>query len=381
MKALLDDRRTIALADHCVQCGLCLPHCPTYRAERCESESPRGRVVLIKALANAHEPDLSSVAALSLDRCLGCRQCESACPAGVEYGQLLIAGRARLGGRKRLPLRAQALLWLIEHPFWLHIALRMASHWPGPKSLRARATAPHPGWHASQTPSRGQVVLFTGCLADRLDAAPHAAAVRCLNRRGWNVWVTPPRFCCGSLHDHAGLPGEGAGLRLRLQGELRAAGQFAAVVSCASGCIEALGAAVAPSPVFEVMRFLDQQPPPSSHSAGPGSADLRVLRQIPCTLRAANQADVGSSTLNNAGITWQDMPADCCGAGGWNSWLEPARAQRRFRPLHEWLNQHDARMIISHNIGCRLHLQQQLGRQFHLLHPIELLDRLEQESP
>src|SRR5438552_4839167 len=82
----------LALADRCVQCGLCLPHCPTYRLDATETESPRGRIAYAKALATGVLAP-TELGDLHLDHCLGCRRCEGACPAGVEYGSLLVAAR------------------------------------------------------------------------------------------------------------------------------------------------------------------------------------------------------------------------------------------------------------------------------------------------
>src|SRR6478609_4820397 len=99
----------LALADRCVQCGLCLPHCPTYRLDAAETESPRGRIAYMKAVA------LGSVAPtalgdLHLDHCLGCRRCEGACPAGVEYGSLLIAAREEQAKHRPIPAQTRRLL-------------------------------------------------------------------------------------------------------------------------------------------------------------------------------------------------------------------------------------------------------------------------------
>src|SRR5207342_3158940 len=100
--AASDAQSLVALADRCVQCGLCLPHCPTYQLDRSEAESPRGRIAYIKATASGLvEP--TETGDRHLDHCLGCRRCEAVCPAGVEFESLLLAGRARQFQRRATP--------------------------------------------------------------------------------------------------------------------------------------------------------------------------------------------------------------------------------------------------------------------------------------
>src|SRR5262245_15128234 len=109
----------VALADRCVQCGLCLPACPTYGRDRVEAESPRGRIALARAWAlETIEP--TAIADAHLDHCLGCRNCEAVCPAGVEYGQLLVQARSRQWRRRDSGWKSRAAQWLAARPRWLN---------------------------------------------------------------------------------------------------------------------------------------------------------------------------------------------------------------------------------------------------------------------
>lgn len=376
--AALNDEQSRALADQCVQCGLCLPHCPTYAAAPVETESPRGRIVLIKALSTEPSRSLIEAAQASLDHCLGCRQCESVCPAGVPFDSLLVAGRSKIAPYARRPFRANLLLWLVKRPLWLAAAMRLA------RTVRQRIAGAvigptlQPGWHRCHGERRGRVALLTGCIAHWLDVSAHAAAIRCLNRRGWDVWVPEQSRCCGSLHDHAGQPAVGESLRLTLSRSVASGIALDAAVSCSTGCVEAHSRALHPLPVYDVMSFLDQNcSPPAPGAVTDQTAS--ALMHAPCTLRnGLKRPNAGRAALAQAGCTsLGECPSICCGAGGWNSWLDASRSAMLFAPLGEWLKNQPRGEIMSHNIACRMHIQGHLGSNRKILHPVEVLDRLD----
>src|SRR5687768_3679950 len=114
----------VALADRCVQCGLCLPACPTYAHSRLETESPRGRIALARAWAQG-TIDATPTGDAHLDHCLGCRSCEAVCPAGVQYGELLVQARARQRNRRPADWREQAVEALVARPALLSLLLRV----------------------------------------------------------------------------------------------------------------------------------------------------------------------------------------------------------------------------------------------------------------
>ena len=133
--------------DPCVHCGFCLPACPTYEATLDESDSPRGRIVLMRALLHGDAAATDAALTLHLDRCLGCRACESVCPSGVSYGPAIEAARARIAAERPLPAPVAAGLWILARParqrlLWWASRVARASGLPAALARGAGASAP-----------------------------------------------------------------------------------------------------------------------------------------------------------------------------------------------------------------------------------------------
>jgi glycolate oxidase iron-sulfur subunit len=235
-----------AEANQCVACGLCLPHCPTYRITQSEADSPRGRIALMSGVAERRIP-MNERFALHMDRCLTCRACEAACPNHVRFGRLMDGARAMIasspsdlpkektGVRKSWfrrwaeseliskPARIDALRPLLR--FYQRIGVQSAVRRFGlfgqtklalleaqlppidkPCSLSGEPTSAG-SWrqlYPSIGKPRGEVGLFLGCVARLTDAATLNAAIRVLNHLGYAVHVPPAQTCCGALHQHGG---------------------------------------------------------------------------------------------------------------------------------------------------------------------------------
>lgn len=266
--AAQDDRLS-----NCVHCGFCLPACPTYVRLGDEADSPRGRLHLMRAVAEGRLDPGSEAFQLHIDRCLGCRACEPVCPSGVEYGFLLERAR-QVARRAGTPARlGDLLLTLVERP--LPLALWMAAgrllrsaglaslaarpgRWPerfrtlrlGAAMLAASrpwrpAAAPPRGPEAgrggaSRAPAgpgapRGRVGILAGCVQRHLFRHVNGATSRVLAANGWEVVGIRRQGCCGALHAHGGRLARAGAMALRNIAAFRAAG-VDWIVANAAGC-------------------------------------------------------------------------------------------------------------------------------------------------
>lgn len=373
----------VALADRCVQCGLCLPTCPTYQTARIETESPRGRIALARAWAlDAVAPSPAGDA--HLDHCLGCRSCEAVCPAGVEYGALLLQARGRQRERRGAGFRRRVIETLAARPGLLSRLVRMydllrpwlPAYWrrlpPLPRPARSPATA-------EARPGR-RVAAFAGCIATPYETGLRHALARCCAALDVELDWPARQTCCGSLHAHGG----NLHAARRLAERNRAAFADAqTVLTLASGCHEAVSDAVA-GHTLDALEFLARE-----QAQRPGAlrwlrCDERVALHLPCTQRNVVRSVPALRALLAAvpGLEVVELDAGygCCGASGLQSLEDPARAAQYREPLLRQLARSGATRLLSANIGCRLHLAQ--GTSLPVQHPIEFLaDLLDAASP
>nr|WP_282452913.1 (Fe-S)-binding protein [Lysobacter sp. CAU 1642] len=367
------------MADACVQCGLCLPHCPTYQDARSEPESPRGRILLGRAIAEGRIAAAEADRDDALGHCLGCRACEAVCPAKVDYGRILHLTRSALRAEQP-PRRWQRLLeWGVGRPRVLDAGFRLA-RWlrplpwlrnrlpsiPRVRPLRPRA--------ATGTP-RGRLLLVQGCVAAHWERPAHAAALQLLSRLGWEVDVLEPG-CCGALHRHAGNAGDAARLRERLATAI-ASRRCEAVLHAGGGCHEAIGEAAGQLPTHELSAFI------AGDSRLPGlrlrSSSLRVALHVACTQRnVVRRADADQDLLLRIpGLRLcPPAPARCCGAAGVQSLQFPGQSSQRMKPISDWYRDAAPDLLLAGNLGCRLQLARGLGSgsgTLEVQHPLEFL--------
>lgn len=375
-----------ALADRCVQCGLCLPTCPTYALDPIEAESPRGRIALIGAWERGLLPP-TEAGDLHLDHCLGCRRCETVCPAGVRYDALLGAARDRQRARRPASMRQRAMEWLAARPptltamltaYRIGFPLLPRRFRPLPRPVRGmspidsrlvESRLPETGPGVDGRSNEAPTALFLGCVARSYEGPLHAALLRLAAAAGIDVVVPAGQTCCGSLHAHAGASGAAAALAAENRAGFAGAGT---VLTLASGCHDAVAeqlrgvaevedAIVAIAARADRLRF--------------ASRAERVALHLPCTQRNAVGSDGALRALLSRVPGLEVVPIDagygCCGAAGTQMLTDAERAARFRQPLLDQLAASGASRLLSANIGCRLHLANGTALPVH--HPLEFL--------
>ncbi len=418
---MLTERFPRDQADRCVLCGLCLPSCPTYLLSGDENESPRGRIALMRALADgkiAASPKLEA----HLDRCLACRACERVCPSLVPYGSLIEAGRAVLATDRHKPLLPRilgdlALRTLIEQPrnlvrFARLLRLYQRSglqqfarairvlHPLGLAKLDSRLPklAPPERWrtiYPAQGVTRAQVMLFTGCVARVADLETLRSAIFVLNRLGYEVQVPPSQGCCGALHLHAGNP-ERAHALMRNNLSAFTHGNQAeqenrVIVHTASGCGATLSeyqrhlpeqpaAGQFCSRLADISKFIAQSPWPADLEPQPLPQVVAVHE--PCSQRNVLRDEKWSYTMLGRipGIRLTSLGDNnlCCGGAGAYPLTQPATAEKLLARKVDHLRRLRPAFLVTANSGCALQLTVGVERErlgIPVMHPVTLLHR------
>jgi glycolate oxidase iron-sulfur subunit len=357
------------LAGQCVSCGLCLPSCPTFDLLATETDGPRGRIHIMQRLVAG---DLSIEDARGpLDRCLGCRACEVACPSDVQYGELLEI--ARDGGAQTPSVQVRTLLALVRRPRLLELAMRagrpLARFLPGTagrsgRSLDAHATVT---WERRRSGGPAAVVL-RGCVMREAFAGVQQAAVDSLAAAGYDVIAGPEQGCCGALHLHNGELARGEEMRERL---LAGVPEGAILVSTAAGC----GAALRERDerVLDLSEALVRAPSPPQGSGGQSVAVFDACH----LLHAQGVRDAPRELLRGAGYKPVELEGAgrCCGAAGVYSFTQPALSQQLAQSRVEAIRECGARIVSCGNPGCALQLRAALREaqlDVRVAHPAEL---------
>lgn len=404
----------------CIKCGFCLPKCPTYRLTGRETASPRGRIALMQAVAAGEL--MAEEIAPHIDLCLGCRACETACPAGVEFGKLLEAGRTEiLAAQRGTSLRTWVQRWCLQELLTspgiiqqltglLYVyqvsglqqlvrSSRLFSRLAPTLAAMEQLLPPVPATAArrpvpTHTPAVGTacstVALLTGCIVPALLPQMNHATVRVLARNGYTVIVPPAQRCCGALQAHAGDMEQARRLARRNITVFEASGAEWIVVN-AAGCgamMQEYGHVLRDDPVFasrahafsqrvrDVSEVLSSAPLRGPLQAVP----LRVAYDDPCHLLHGQHISAQPRAVLRQipGLTLLDIPESdwCCGSAGIYNVLQPETSQALLERKMAHLVGVQPQLIVTGNPGCILQLRQGV-RQQHLaievLHPVEVL--------
>jgi len=387
-----EGREADAILRKCVHCGFCLATCPTYQLLGDELDSPRGRIYLIKQVLEGSTP--TATTQLHLDRCLTCRNCETTCPSGVEYGRLADIGRRVVEERVERPLPGRlarrALRMLIPHRdrfaalLWIGQTVRPLL----PRALKRRVPAPSSARPRPHSGHERKMLVLEGCVQPSLAPNTNAAAARVLDRLGIEL-VAAEDTCCGAVSHHLSATDEGLDFMRRnidvWWPHIQSGAE--AIVITASGCgamVREYGHLLRHDPeyadkakrVSELSRDLSEVLAGEDLSALAATGDRpRVAFHPPCTLQhGLGIRGVVERILADAGFDLTAVPDAhlCCGSAGTYSILQPGLAGRLKDDKLKALGQGGPDVIATANIGCQTHLQS--GTDLPVRHWIEILD-------
>jgi glycolate oxidase iron-sulfur subunit len=402
-KGTPDGDEAEAILRKCVHCGFCTATCPTYQILGDELDGPRGRIYLMKQVLEGAEPTRATQ--LHLDRCLTCRNCETTCPSGVQYGPLVEIGRKIVERKVQRPAGERLTRWLLREGlnsplFGPALKLGQAVR-PALPAVLAKKVPPKAPARAHEWPRAAharKVLMLAGCVQPSLAPNINAATARVLDAAGIQCIVADGAGCCGAIRLHLA---DEAGALDNMRRNIDAwwpwveRGEVEAIVINASGCgvtVKEYGHALAHDAAYsakaerigamakdlsellpDLVPKLQERLTPAAAAAGTRG---RLAFHPPCTLQHGMQLRGGvESGLAALGFDVH-LPAGeshmCCGSAGTYSVLQPKLADElRDRKLAH-LGRVKADTIVSANVGCIQHLQN--GTTTPVRHWVEVVD-------
>ena len=409
--------------NQCVHCGLCLAYCPTFSVLGTEMDSPRGRIFLVKSLAEGRM-SLSDSTVRHLSLCLDCRACETVCPAGVPYGQLIEAAKAEIerqrpGGPVRRIFRWLNFGLLLGHPRLLALAASGARLYQASglqrlarrSGLIRRLPGTLPAWDAllptipskaaraapprltpAEGPRRARVALLTGCVQSVVFGAHNRATARVLAKNGCDVVVPDGQGCCGALNAHGGDHARALAMARSTIDTFEAAGVEAVIVNT-SGCgahMKAYGHLLADDPAYaarakrfaasvqDLAEFLAREPLRGPLSPVP----LTCTYHDPCHVVHGQKIKSEPRHLlaQIPGLRLVELAESdwCCGSAGIYNLTQPEMATRLLHRKVGHVLATQAEAVVTANPGCILQIQAGLSAhdaKVNVLHLVEILDR------
>ena len=404
----------------CVHCGLCLSACPTYMETGRETQSPRGRIALMRAVSEGRL-EITPRVVSHWESCLECRACEAMCPSGVPYGRLMERTRAQVArkGKRSLMQKVVArvfLRWVLPHQrrlafgfLLLRLYQRSGLRWlkqrtvirvmpRGIRRLEAQlprvagcSFAPGREVYPAQGPLRMKVGLLSGCVMPLMQGDTMAAAVRVLTRNGCEVSVPMGQGCCGALNVHAGDLQTARRLARRNIDAFLNAG-VERIVTVSAGCGSAMkeyeqllgddSAYVEKAARFgektvdvtEMLTSLPLEPPR-------GEVPLRATYQDPCHLAHAQRISQPPRELLRSipGLELVEMEdaSRCCGGAGTYSMLQGDLSSRLLRSKMEKVTATSPDLVVTANPGCMMQLEAGIrarGLDARVVHVVDVLD-------
>ncbi len=418
-----------SVLQQCMHCGMCLPTCPTYDATKRERNSPRGRIALMRAVADG-ELEVNKEFAEEMSYCLGCLACQTACPAGVQYAELFETARA--------DIEQSGVVDSPQRTFWRTVTLRVLFMRPGllrfvgrlmsiyqrsgmeafvrkvgltrllPKDLqRMEPQAPKIAKEFSneliaewekppgEAAAKYKVAMLTGCMQDLMCPQINRDTVDVLVANGCAVHTPPEQSCCGSLHGHNGEPGLAAVLARRMI-DLFPPEEYDAVITNAGGCGSHLRhytlllgddaeyaerAKLWDSRVRDIHEWLGQigcrAPVAGAESSG---ESVVVTYHDSCHLAHGQKVVKAPRDLLALipGYTVKELPESnwCCGSAGVYSITQPEQAEALLRRKVGHISDTGATVVAMGNPGCSLQIARGLreaGKKVEVVHPVSLL--------
>ncbi|MBI1842951.1 MAG: (Fe-S)-binding protein [Verrucomicrobia bacterium] len=413
-----------SVVQQCMHCGMCLPTCPTYDATQLERNSPRGRIALMRAVADDRlKPGRSFAEEMYF--CLGCLACMTSCPAGVNYAELFERARAEAEASRALAspfrslLRRVVLGWLfgdLKRLRLVGVLLRWHQQSGAQALLRrsgllrllparlreleAMTPTVQSRFSASRipplSPARGtrrfRVAMLTGCAQDLMFSDVNRDTVEALTRNGCEVATPPLQSCCGSLHAHNGEWAQAQDLARR-QIDQFPPGQFDAIISNAAGCgshLKHYSKLLEDDPEYRDRARLWDSKVKDIHEwlarigIDPPRPERPVARKVTyheaCHLCHGQKIVTPPRELLRAipGIELVELPesAWCCGSAGIYNLIQPEMAGDLLARKIQHVRSTGAAVVATGNPGCLLQIQQGLRREgldLRVAHPVSLL--------